>query len=154
MTDFIVGREQGQLNIFNGVEIDDTIIKEEIHSYLPYGSMQFDHSDEIRIAVQYQELMTKTYDSFIYIEGKLKQKRDASTPAAAKDSLLTSNFLAFMFDEVRYELNGQVIDSNRSPGISSTIKMYLSATPADRYVYEAAGFCTDLSTNTNNLYNF
>lgn len=148
MAGFVVGQEQGQLDIFSGVEIDDTIIKEEIHSYIPYGSMQFDHSDEIRIAVQCQELMTKTYDSFIYIEGKLNQKRDASTPATAKDSVLTSNFVAFMFDEIRYELNGQVIDSNRSPGISSTIKMYLSANPANHHIYEAAGFCTSLSTKT------
>lgn len=61
----MTGTEQGQLDIFNGVEIDDTIIREEIHSYSPYGSMQFDHSDETRITVQCQELMSKTYDSFI-----------------------------------------------------------------------------------------
>lgn len=53
-----------------------------------------------------------------------------------------------MFDEIRYELNGQVIDSNRSPGISSTSKMYVSATPADHHVYQAGGFCTLPSETT------
>jgi len=41
---------------------------------------------------------------------------------------LGNNCMAFMFDEIRYELNGVEIDRNRNIGITSTIKNYVSMT--------------------------
>jgi len=41
---------------------------------------------------------------------------------------LGNNCMAFMFDEIRYELNDVEIDRNRNIGITSTIKNYVSMT--------------------------
>lgn len=36
-----------------------------------------------------------------------------------------NNGVAFLFEEIRYEMNGIVVDRVRNPGIISTIKSYL-----------------------------
>ena len=39
---------------------------------------------------------------------------------------LRNNCVAFIFDEIRYELNGVEIDRNRNVGITSTLKNYVT----------------------------
>jgi len=39
---------------------------------------------------------------------------------------LGNNCVAFIFDEIRYELNGVEIDRNRNVGITSTLKNYVT----------------------------
>jgi len=40
--------------------------------------------------------------------------------------MLRNNCVAFMFDEIRYELNGVEIDRNRNVEITSNIKNYIT----------------------------
>ncbi|KYN28037.1 hypothetical protein ALC57_02555 [Trachymyrmex cornetzi] len=112
------------LNITGEPIFDDRIVKIETHTYNPYANTTFGHSDEIRIPIQQQDLYTLPCDSFLYVEGKLtvKKKNDQMS------STLGNNCVAFMFDEIRYELNGVEIDRNRNVGITSTIKNYVSMT--------------------------
>ncbi|KAL6260853.1 hypothetical protein P5V15_008382 [Pogonomyrmex californicus] len=49
------------------------------------------------------------------------------------DVVLGNNFVAFMFDEIRYELDSVEIDRNRNVGITSTLKHYVT-TSSDRSV--------------------
>ncbi|KYN13158.1 hypothetical protein ALC57_14653 [Trachymyrmex cornetzi] len=130
------------LNITGKPIFDDRIVKIETHTYNPYANTTFGHSDEIRIPIQQQDLYTLPCDSFLYVEGKLmvKKKNDQMSSTlgncrynGASISLLyfvtwTNNCMAFMFDEIRNELNGVEIDSNRNVGITSTIKNYVSMT--------------------------
>jgi len=46
---------------------------------------------------------------------------------------LANNCVAFIFDEIRYELNGVEIDRNRNVGITSTLKNYVTVS-SDRSV--------------------
>lgn len=103
------------LEVFQGIGFDESIIREELHTYLPYGSSQYQKSDEIRIAIQCQDLITATYASHIYIEGKLS-KEDVS-----KGAHITNNAFAFLFKEIRFEINGVVVDFCKEPGITSSI---------------------------------
>ncbi|KAK5639155.1 hypothetical protein RI129_011647 [Pyrocoelia pectoralis] len=112
------------LNVFQDVHFDETIIKSDIHTYLPYGSSNYGPSDEIRILIQSQDLITATFDSFLYIEGKIERKNED----AGKTCSLTNNFPAFLFEEIRYELGGQKVDVCRNPGITSALKGYISYT--------------------------
>ncbi|KYN16366.1 hypothetical protein ALC57_11375, partial [Trachymyrmex cornetzi] len=58
------------------------------------------------------------------VEGRLTvKKKNDQTPTT-----LVNNCVAFMFDEIRYELNGVEIDRNRNVGITSTLKNYVSLT--------------------------
>ena len=107
------------LNIGGEPIFDERIVRIETHTYNPYANTTFGYSDEIRIPIQQQDLYTLPCKSVLYIEGKLSN---------AEHSRLTSNCVAFMFDEIRYELNGVEIDRNRNVGITSTIKNFISLT--------------------------
>jgi len=109
------------LNIEDDPIFDDRIVKIETHTYNPFANTTFGYSDEIRIPIQQQDLCTLPHESFLYIEGKLT----ISKPVAESDVTLGNNCVAFMFDEIRYELDGVKIDRNRNVGITSTLKNYV-----------------------------
>lgn len=93
------------LNVKGEPIFDDRIIKMETHTYNPYANTTFGNSDEIRIPIQQQDLYTLPCESFLYIEGRLTTKNvNANTP------VLGFNCVGYMFDEIRYELNGVVGD--------------------------------------------
>ncbi|XP_070170387.1 uncharacterized protein [Polyergus mexicanus] len=106
------------LNIGGEPVFDDRIVKIETHTYNPYANTTFEHSDEIQIPIQQQDLYTLPYESFLYIEGKLVINK----PAEGSNVVLGNNCVAFMFDEIRYELDGVEIDRSRNVGITSTLK--------------------------------
>ncbi|XP_036138439.1 uncharacterized protein LOC118644311 [Monomorium pharaonis] len=110
------------LNVEDEPIFDDRIVKIKTHTYNPFANTTFEHSDEIRIPIQQQDLYTLPSESFLYIEGKLTIKR----PVAESDVTLGNNCIAFMFDEIRYELDGVEIDRNRNVGITSTLKNYVT----------------------------
>ncbi|XP_011687106.1 PREDICTED: uncharacterized protein LOC105449547 [Wasmannia auropunctata] len=109
------------LNIEGEPIFDDSIVKIETHTYNLYVNTSFKHSDEIRIPIQQQDLYTLPYESSLYVEGRLTlNKRNENTTA-----ILGNNCVAFMFDEIRYELNDVEIDRNRNVGLTTTLKNYV-----------------------------
>ena len=111
------------LNITGEPIFDDRIVMIETHTYNPFANTTFGYSDEIRIPQQ-QDLYTLPCESFLYVEGRLTvKKKNDHMPTT-----LVNNCVAFMFDEIRYELNGVEIDRNRNVGITSTLKNYVSMT--------------------------
>lgn len=125
------------LNIGDESIFDDSIVKIETHTYNPYANTTFGHNDEIRIPIQQQDLYTLPCESFLYVEGRLiiKKKNDDGL-----ETTLGNNCVAFMFDEIRYELNGVEIDRNRNVGITSTIKNYISLTYDKGQIMQNAGW--------------
>ncbi|XP_077275281.1 uncharacterized protein LOC143904456 [Temnothorax americanus] len=124
------------LNIGDEPIFDDSVVKIETHTYNPYANTTFGHNDEIRIPIQLQDLYTLPCESFFYVEGRLviKKRNDESV------TTLANNCVAFMFDEIRYELNGVEIDRNRNVGITSTIKNYVSLSYNDSQLMRNAGW--------------
>lgn len=127
-----------KLDIFTDIELDESIVKEELHTYQPFGSNKFAPADEIRIVIQCQDLITATFDSFIYIEGHLSGN--------LTNTNLTNNAMAFLFDEVRYELCGQVVDSIKLPGISTTMKSLVSYNDVESKSLQVAGWSYNTPT--------
>ena len=113
------------LNIADEPVFDERIVKYEMHTYNPYANTTLGHSDEIRIPIQQQDLYTLPCESFLYIEGKLVTPTDEGRDNVC---IMANNCVAFMFDEMRYELDGVEIDRNRNVGTTSTIKNYISLT--------------------------
>ncbi|XP_070159584.1 uncharacterized protein [Polyergus mexicanus] len=74
------------LNIRSEPIFDDRIVKIETHTYNPYANTTFEHSDEIRIPTQQQNLHMLPYESFLYIEGKL----NINKPAESRNVEITS----------------------------------------------------------------
>src|SRR5579872_7508513 len=94
------------------LRFEDAVINAEYRSHLPYASTSLGNSDEIRIPVQYQDLYTLPSQSYLYIEGKVLDDNNA----AVANARLVNNAIAHLFEEIRYELNGIVIDRVRNPG--------------------------------------
>lgn len=115
---------------------DDAITKIEYHSYSPF-LQSYKNSDEIRVTLQHQDLYVLPSESFIYIEAAIT-KLDDTVSLTAK---LVNNAMAFLFDEVRYELNGVEIDRNRNVGHTTTLKNYISLNLSESIMlYNAAWF--------------
>lgn len=111
------------MSVMQSVPFDDTITNMEWHTHLPYASMTLNNSDEIRIPIQQQDLCVIPSLSYLYVEGKLLLEDGSGVP---KNTKFTNNAFAFLFEEIRYELNNTEIDRVRSLGIASTIKGYAS----------------------------
>ncbi|XP_036144961.1 uncharacterized protein LOC118646369 [Monomorium pharaonis] len=120
----------------------------ETHTYNPSANTTFEHRDEIRIPIQQQDLYTLPSESFLYIEGKLTIKK----PAEGSDVTLGNNCIAFMFDEIRYELDGVEIDRNRNVGITSSLKNYVTMSSDRSVIARNAGW--DPWNPPNGYFNF
>jgi len=134
------------LNIEGDPIFDDRIVKLEVHTCNPFTNTTFGYSDEIRIPIQQQDLYTLPCESFLYIEGKLTINKQE---AAQYTVILGNNCIAFIFDEIRYELDGVEIDRNRNVGITSTLKNYVTISSV---TLRNAGW--DAHTDMNGYFNF
>ncbi|XP_076247948.1 uncharacterized protein LOC143187606 [Calliopsis andreniformis] len=131
-------REAKCMNILNIAEqpmFDDRFVKLVTDTYNPYAN-----STSIRI----------TCESFLNVEGKvvIKHRNDESIIK------LGNNCIAFMLDEIRYELNGVEIDYNRNVGITSTLKNYISFTCDEDKIMKNAGWNIRWNDEKNVKYHF
>ncbi|XP_036147653.1 uncharacterized protein LOC118647252 [Monomorium pharaonis] len=131
------------LNIGDEPIFDDRIVKIETHTYNPFANTTFGHSDEIRIPIHQQDLYTLPFKSFLYIEGKVTINK----PAEGFSVVLGNNCVAFMFDEIRYKLDGVEIDRNRNVGITSTLKNYATVSSDKNVILRNAGWISGWDVN-------
>lgn len=122
------------LNIDDRVLIDNSITYSEYHTHQPL-STRFENNDEIRIPIQ-EDMSTLPSESHIYIEGRLITKEGSPT----KNAQFVNNGLLHLFSEIRYEMNGVVIDSITNPGITTTMKGFLSFTLNEGRKHQNAGW--------------
>ena len=115
------------LKVNENVIQDDSIVSYQYHSHQPYTSTTFNNNDEIRIPIQTQDLYTLPNQSFLYIEGQLLK----SDNTYSDNIQFVNNGIMHLFDEIRYELGGVIIDRVRNPGITTTMKGYVSFTKTE-----------------------
>lgn len=128
------------LNIDDSPHFDNSIEGYEIHTYNPYSN-SFKENDEIRISIHQQDIYVLPSSSFIYIEGRVNvSMKDASGKVAKKSLKFTNNPIAFLFQDIRYEINGIEIDRIRNVGITSTMKSYVSLNNGDSKVAAVWGW--------------
>lgn len=127
------------LKIQRNVNYDNSITKYEYHTYSPFLT-SFNNNEEIRISIQHQDLCVLPSESFIYIEGKTT-KLDGSV---VEKTNIANNGVSFLFDEIRYELNGHELDKTRNVGITSTLKNFVSLNSNESKMLLNAGWlCPD-----------
>lgn len=124
------------LNITEQPFNDNSVVEYQYHTYQPNISGTLDYNDETRITIQDLDAYTAPCNSYLYIEGKLT-KEDGT--AATKLEFI-NNGVAFLFREIRYELNGIVIDSVRNVGLVSTLFNYLSLNENESVCMQNAGW--------------
>lgn len=132
--------QEHKLNIFEDVVFDDVITKLEYHSYQPYATSTFNADDEIRIPITSSDIYTLPHESYISIEGSV-----TSTDNSMK---LVNNAYAFLFDEIRYEINGVSVDRCRDPGITSTLKNLATMNQDELSASQVAGWALNEETKT------
>ncbi|XP_015116446.1 uncharacterized protein LOC107040742 [Diachasma alloeum] len=115
---------------------DESIAHYEIHAHQPFGSTTFNNNDEIRIAVQHQDLCLLPSKSALHVHGRLT-KTDGG---AVTHTRLVNCAILHLFEEIRYELNAVVIDRNKNIGITTLMKNYVSQTPGQAALLENAGW--------------
>ena len=112
------------LNVNEELYIDNSITHSEIHSYEPYLPNKLSNNDKIIIPVHEIEKYTHPCESFLYIEGVLSE----ADGNVSKTLSLINNGVAFLFRELRYQLNSATINSRRDVGLTLTLKGYISYT--------------------------
>ena len=115
------------LDILHSAPFDDAVIHKQWHTHLPYASMTLNNNDEIRIPIQQQDICVIPSESYLCIEGKLQ----LDTGGKPTKTSLINNAFAFLFDEVRYELNSVEVERVRNPGVTTTLKSYISLAESD-----------------------
>ncbi|XP_011060258.1 PREDICTED: uncharacterized protein LOC105149506 [Acromyrmex echinatior] len=132
----------------NVITSRSSTIKIETHTYNPFVNTTFGYNDKIRIPIQQQDLYTLPYENFLHVEGKLTKNKVVQGAHVA----LGNNCVAFIFDEIRYELNGVEIDRNRNVDITSTLKNYVTVSSDRSVILRNAGW--DAQTTAAGYFNF
>ena len=129
------------LHITDPVVFDDTIASREYHTYLPYASTSYNNDDEIRIPIFNQDSYTVPSESFLLLEGNILR----TPPAASLDNntRIVVNGFAHLFSDIRYELNGIVIDQTKNPGIATSMKLWCSIPYEKSQLHGADGWNND-----------
>ncbi|KAJ8972050.1 hypothetical protein NQ317_001520 [Molorchus minor] len=131
------------LNVTSEPFSDNSVEDYQFHTYQPYIPGNLNYNDEIRIPIQDLDTFTAPCNSYLYIEGKLMK----SDGTVATKLQFINNGIAFLFRELRYELNGIVVDSVRNVGLVSTIKNYLSYNENESVLLQNAGWFPNKSAN-------
>lgn len=140
------------LNLKSLTVYEDVITGIQHHAYNPYTT-SFKNNDEIRIVIQNQDLYVLPHESYIYIEGRVQATIPADAEGLARIApYYVNNAPAFLFDEIRYELNGFPIDSCKNVGVTSTLKGYISFQPKDVNRMEIAGWKLESNKRTQTGY--
>lgn len=119
------------LNLNGGVHKDESITGIQYHTYNPY-TPSFNYNDEIRISIQQQDLYVLPNESYLFIEGETKRKNANDTTELPN---LARFFAAFIFEDIRYEINGFEIDRCKNVGITGCMKGYTSTPPNSHELY-------------------
>lgn len=122
---------------------DNSIESYEIHTYNPYSN-SFKENDEIRIPINQQDIYVLPSASFIYIEGyAVVFVKDQTEKSIKKPVNFTNNPISFLFQDIRYEINGVEVDRIKNVGITTTIKSYISLNNGESKVGAVWGWNTN-----------
>lgn len=136
------------LNISQPTSYDSSIESFEYHSYKPYVT-SFNNNDEIRIPINQQDLYVLPSRSTLYIEGKA-DVYNSTTKEKVTSVHFVNNPALFLFQDIRYELNGIEIDKIKNAGITTTMKSYLSLNENESKSAKVWGWSPAGITNVTN----
>ena len=108
------------LEIQEKYAVDDSIKSLETYSFQPISGTQLNGAGQITIRIENQDAFFLPRRSWLQIEGKLV-KNDGTVFEAGDVTSLTNNGIMYLFDNIKYELSGQEIESVYHPGHASTI---------------------------------
>ena len=121
----------------------------QFHTYQAYNA-SFNNNDEIRVPVLSQDLITVPGYSLLYVEGTIKFTPKVA--GAKTDDVvcnLSSNAIAFLFDQISYEVNGKEVDRARKVGVTSTANALLTRTKDELISLKPGGWSSPVIEGNN-----
>ena len=108
------------LEIQQNYSVDDSIKSYEHYAYQPISGTQLNSPGEITIRIENQDAFFYPRKSWLELEGTLTKA--AGTAYVDADLVtLVNNGPLFLFENIKYELSGQEIESVYHPGQATTI---------------------------------
>lgn len=102
---------------------DNTIIKKEIYPYVPFTTT-YNESEEIRIAIQSQDSYLLPSESYLYMQ--IACRTTGAQVQGDSEVHFVTNYPAYLFSDIRYEINGVEIERVRNTGRATTMKLKLA----------------------------
>lgn len=125
--------EDALTEVFHRVPYVNLIVEANLRTVHPKVST-FNNSDEISLVIDKGDLITATFNSTLYLEGTFTVKEEGKT------FTLTHNAPLCLFEEIRFLLGDQIIETCRLPGINSAIKGVVSYSPAQSKALTKTGW--------------
>lgn len=120
------------LNIDTLAAHDNAITDIQFIPFAPY-STNFNLNDEIRIAVQSKDSYLLPCESYLYM--KIQATTTGIHANNDAEVRFVENFASYLFNEVKYELNGVLIDSLKNVGRASTMKLQTASRGSKLFGY-------------------
>ena len=108
------------LEIKDNYKEDDSIKSLETFAYQPISGTQLNDAGQITIRIENQDAYFYPRRSWLQIEGQLV-KADGAAFIDNDMISLVNNGLMYLFDNIKYHLSGQEIESLYHPGYATTI---------------------------------
>lgn len=125
------------LSVTSKAQYDESVTEYEYRSHAPFTSTTFNSNDEVRITIQQQESFTHSSESYLHIVGSLTKADGTPGPVALQ---IVNNGMAHLFDEIRYEIGGAIVDRVRNVGITSLLHGLVSLTSLQEGRLESASW--------------
>ena len=110
------------LDIKEKYAVDESIESLEAYAYQPISGAKYNIPGQIEIRIENTSALFLPSASWLQIEGKLVKAADGTTAfATGKNITFTNNGPCFLFDNAKYELNGQEIENIYHPGYATTM---------------------------------
>lgn len=137
------------LQVTSSPQFDNSIENYEIHTYNPYNN-SFAENDEIRIPIHQQDLYLLPSASTIYIEG-YAAVIGKDNKSVKRHVEFTNNPFMFLFQDIRYEINGIEIDRIKNAGVTTTMKSLVSMSEGESKVAALWGWNINGITNNGHF---
>jgi len=108
------------LKINEKPETDESIKEYEYHSYEPITGTDLNRPGEIRINIETQDLFTHPSESYLVFDGKLVKNANDAVYTDVDVITLTNNAMMHLFNNIKYQLSGQEIESLFHPAQATT----------------------------------
>ena len=137
------------LDLLESPVVDNSIESWQYRKYTPQSQADLDSvGSPIQIDIQSSDVYINPSKSYLLIKGKLV-RNDDNTPFAENDEIaLVNNAMMYLFSEIRYEINGVIVERISHPGQASSMLCYLSK-PDDFSTSSALKMCWSKDTTNN-----
>ncbi|XP_049944178.1 uncharacterized protein LOC126425250 [Schistocerca serialis cubense] len=126
-------------NIRGKILVDGSVTRLQYHKYKPFGQPAFAPNDYISLVILSENTYLLPSVSRLCIERRLL---NAEGQGKSSDTELTKNCALYLFSDIQYRLNNQIIDHVRNPGIATLMKGYVSFTACEANALQNAGWGT------------